>query len=417
MKKITALILHRFVFLLTFCFVLGFNNGAYPFLEYLQRVLIPLLHQFIPWFAWKFLQLGYPITVFTNGSGDTTYDYVLLFVVMLTAIAGTVVWSVLDRKRKSHDQLFYWTTVILRFYVGSMLVHYGLAKLNNGQFPGLSPRTLMSSYGESSPMGLAWRFLGFSEGYKTFMFIAEMMGILLFFRRTATLGALLCLMTSLNIMMINYCFDVPVKLLTTALVSMCLILLSPDIVRLFRLFFLGQTIALNNPKAPEFRKRWMKITKLVLKYVYIAVYIALPFLMSIKVMVSGEAQVNRSALYGAYEIEGIDWKERPDPDDEAEARSWEMLAFDVNDYAVVKEQNGEKVWLTHQVDTVKKTLKIQPSVDPETNYIFTYHRPDHEHLVLDGKLFGRKVTIRLLLKKYQLTEIPFRWINEYPYNR
>jgi uncharacterized membrane protein YphA (DoxX/SURF4 family) len=80
---------------------------------------------------------------------------------------------VIDQKRRSHDQLFYWLTVSLRFYVGFMLVHYGLAKLNNGQFPGPSATGMSITYGDSSPMGLAWRFLGFSEGYKTFMFFAE----------------------------------------------------------------------------------------------------------------------------------------------------------------------------------------------------------------------------------------------------
>ena len=203
MKNTLSIIGIRFVFLLCILFVFCFNNGGLPFLYYITKFSTPLLQEFVPWFAAKFLNLSYTITEFTNGSGDTSYDYVLLLCVLLTAVFGTLIWSVLDRKRKSHKQLFYWLTVLLRFYVGFMLINYGVAKLNNGQFPSPGLGRLMQTYGNSSPMGLAWTFLGYSEGYKWFMFFAEMMGILLLFRKTATLGALLCLMTSLNIMQVR----------------------------------------------------------------------------------------------------------------------------------------------------------------------------------------------------------------------
>ncbi len=87
-------------------------------------------------------------------------------------------------------------------------------------------------------MGLAWSFLGFSQGYNYVMGGAEILsGILLLFRRTTVLGALVTVGVAGNIMAINYCYDVPVKLLSTALVIMALFLLGKDIRRLFNFFF------------------------------------------------------------------------------------------------------------------------------------------------------------------------------------
>ncbi|MGY0037489.1 hypothetical protein [Pedobacter sp. NJ-S-72] len=103
-----------------------------------------------------------------------------------------------------------------------MLIKYGMAKIIKLQFPFPSNYRMIQAYGDSSPMGLAWTFLGFSKGYNLFMGIAEVMGILLLFRRTLTIGAIIALMTTANVMAINYFYDVPVKILSTALVLMCI---------------------------------------------------------------------------------------------------------------------------------------------------------------------------------------------------
>src|SRR5690606_15196635 len=105
-----------------------------------------------------------------------------------------------------------------RYYVAITLITYGLAKFWNGQFPGPRLDSLEQIYGNFSPMGLAWRFFGYSETYKTFMGLAEIIpGLLLLFRRTMVLGALLAIAVTTNIVLVNFSFDVPVKLLSTHL--------------------------------------------------------------------------------------------------------------------------------------------------------------------------------------------------------
>lgn len=384
----------------------------------MEKYTTPLLHSFIPWFAQKYLNLPEQITVFPNGSGDTTYNYVLLLCVLLVALFGTFIWSVLDRKRKSHDQLFYWLIVLLRFYVGFMLVHYGIAKLNEGQFPSLYLGQLSTTYGESSPMGLAWRFLGFSEGYKWFMFTAEIMGVLLFFRKTATIGAFLCLITSANIMAINYFFDVPVKILSTALVIMCLIILSPNIINLIRLFFKGELVKLNQLKSPVFNAKWVRISKLALKYAAILLYIGIPLFTALKIALIDKKPNDKSAVYGAYDIESLKPEKKDSiPDISFLSRKWNFVAFDRKNSAYIRYNNDETAWCIYEVDSVSKSLTISFKDDPKVSYKLNYQFPDSNKLILTGDLFGTPATITLNKKKFILTETKFHWINEYPNNR
>ena len=61
-------------------------------------------------------------------------------------------------------------------------------------------------------------------------------GVSLIFRRTATLGALISFAVLLNVMVLNYCYDVPVKLYSTNLVLMAAFLAAPDFRRLLDFF-------------------------------------------------------------------------------------------------------------------------------------------------------------------------------------
>lgn len=187
------------------------------------------MEQFVPWFGEHILGIPFRVNTGPNGSGDTSYEYLLVFVAFIVAVFGTLIWSLLDRKRPHYKTLYYWLTTGMRYYVGLMLIHYGMIKVIKLQFPAPSFYRLLEPYGESSPMGLAWTFLGFSDGYNLFMGIAEMLAGLLLFRRTLTFGTVITLMTAMNVMAVNYFFDVPVKLLSTHLVFMTLFLLARDI--------------------------------------------------------------------------------------------------------------------------------------------------------------------------------------------
>lgn len=159
----------------------------------LGRPLFFVFKAFVPWFAAHVLKLEKPITIFTNGSGDTTYDYVTMFVYLLLAFFTTIIWSLLDRNRDHYQLLLYWTSVLVRYFLAMNMLIYGFAKVFHLQmaFPMLSE--LIQPLGDKSPMGLAWTYVGFSKEFSFFTGFAEVFaGFFLFFRRTVTFGALRC---------------------------------------------------------------------------------------------------------------------------------------------------------------------------------------------------------------------------------
>lgn len=128
--------------------------------------------------------IKYIIGTEPSGSGDTTYDWLKLLFVLILASFGSFFWGIFSKPTKNYDKLYYYLTLAVRYYVGFLLISYGLVKVFKLQFPAPNLYRLSQEYGDSSPMGLAWTFLGFSKGYNLFMGIAEICSIFLLFRRT-----------------------------------------------------------------------------------------------------------------------------------------------------------------------------------------------------------------------------------------
>lgn len=256
----------RFFFCFFLLLILFMNNGAFPYWDVLFRYPQEGMQWLVLGVAKHVLQITREISTSPTGSGDTTFDWVLLFTLFVTSCIGTVTWSLLDRKRIHYTTLYYWLTVAVRFYVGLMLFNYGMFKVFKSQFPAPMIGRLLQPYGESSPMGLAWTFLGFSEGYNLFMGIAEVLALLLLFRRTMTLGAIITLMTTSNVMAVNYFYDVPVKIISTTLTVMTLFLLMHDAKKLLAFFLTSQPVSLTVIPAPVYKKKFIHIAGLVFKF-------------------------------------------------------------------------------------------------------------------------------------------------------
>ena len=135
----------RFSFSLLILFMFFFNNGTLPFLSIIGRYIDSLLHQFIPWLA-KSWHLSDEVSTKMNGSGDTTYHYMMLLCIGLIVPIVVLIWSFVDRKNKNYQRLYYWLTVCVRFYVGLMLISYGLVKVVQLQFPPPAFGRLLTTY-------------------------------------------------------------------------------------------------------------------------------------------------------------------------------------------------------------------------------------------------------------------------------
>src|SRR3954465_10495982 len=78
----------RFFFVLFSMIIIVANNGAFPFFELIMQYPLEGLQQLVVWLGANVLHLSYPITYFTAGSGDTTYDYIVVLLCFVVALIG-----------------------------------------------------------------------------------------------------------------------------------------------------------------------------------------------------------------------------------------------------------------------------------------------------------------------------------------
>jgi hypothetical protein len=264
--RFTECILFRF----SFCYIVLYYSPT--LLE-----LLPGIGRLIAWAYHSWQQLIYSTVGGGSapqwtGSGDTLAAYISQVVVLVLAFAAGLTWSLLDRHRTSYIRLHGWLKVLARYALAFTLLSYAFAKILPIQFPHLQSSLLTGSYGQSSPMGLLWRFMAFSPAYTAFAGFSELLpAIFLFFRRTALLGSLLAFAVMLNVVMLNFCYDVPVKLHSLNLLALAVFLIAPEARRLSRIFLLNVPVHPSDLSEPAFRRPSTARVALVLKFAVLTV--------------------------------------------------------------------------------------------------------------------------------------------------
>jgi uncharacterized membrane protein YphA (DoxX/SURF4 family) len=421
-------LLFRF-FVSWFLLYIFFNpNGILPGVDEAYNFYITPIHSLITWIGAHILHLSKPVTSFTNGSGDTTYDFLVILLIFVLSALACIVWTLLDRKRGSYTILFYWVTTILRYYLGITMLSYGFAKVFKLQFPYPDLSRMLEPYGESSPMGLAWAYMGYSTGYNLFTGFAEVIaGSLLFFRRTTAIGAFIAFIVVANIMAMNYSFDIPVKLLSTTMVLMSLFLLGDNIRRLFNLFFLGRNTTLSVvPRAP-IRKKSLRITLVVVKCLLVIYSIGGTAYSSLDALNQYGDNTPHTALYGIYNTHSFLLNNDTLAPLQTDTIRWKQLVVDGSPtypYGKIKMMSDSFLSYGIKTDTITHLMTITDYADSNKRWRLHYIYPSKDSLILWGsRLWGKQADsiriamIRYPLKKFRLNSRGYHWINEYPYNR
>ncbi|MCA8830761.1 hypothetical protein [Hymenobacter pini] len=146
---------------------------------------------------------------------------------------------------------------IIALYLSLTLFSYGFSKVFASQFPHLWANQ-DTPPGELTPMRVAWQFFGYSRAYQQFLGWGEVLpAMLLLWRRTRTLGALVAAIVMLNVFVINLCFDVCVKIGSGTYLVLALVLLAQDTDRLWQFLVLHRPAALRSlpATAGRFSKR------------------------------------------------------------------------------------------------------------------------------------------------------------------
>jgi len=285
------------IYIVLYCF--PFPAGALPGLDWAESLWLDLWQgSIVPWIGTHVLGLE-QVEFVPNGSGDTLFHWVQLLTDVALATAGTMLWSILDRSRTHYARLSAWLFLYVRYDIAWEMLRYGLHKVFALQFvTGPTLSRMFETYGESSPFGLSSTFMGSSTTYVVLAGVAETLGgALLFFRRTTTLGALIVVPVMTNAVLMNFCYDLPVKIHSSHILLLTLFLLLPEARRLTHAIVLGRAVEpVSRPGLTS--QGWMRRVRGALKLLVVAGLVVPPVLMNRD---AAARFAERHPLYGVYE--------------------------------------------------------------------------------------------------------------------
>jgi hypothetical protein len=372
------------------------------------------------WFGTHVFGIAHPVPYRLTGSGDRTFDWLHVFTLLSIAVIGTVIWGAVARDRDQHAALYRRFRVFLRFALGTTMLGYGMSKAIPLQMPIDSLTRLVEPFGNFSPMGVLWYSIGASPSYEMFVGLAEICGgLLLMFPLTAPLGALMCLMNTIEVFTLNMTYDVPVKLFAFHLVLMSAFLVAPNAPRLFDFFIRRRATAVRPEPAlgatPAVRRRF-----LIAQLIYVAWAVVLVFYGDITAWKTFGAGAPKSAFYGIWSVDQMTVDGQPRPAVVADTMRWRRVIFQRPTSATLQRMNDAVVNYAAAIDTARRTLTLTAFDSAKTVSPLTYQRPTKEHLLLDGMLDGRAVHLELSYhdpNAYLQRSRGFHWISEVPFNR
>ena len=380
------------------------NNDAY------RR----MWHMIVPWVGQNLLHLQGDMTEVANGSGDQLYDYILLLCLVVVAALATAIWSWVDRKRTNYDQMYEWLRVFMRMILAVAMISYGANKLFRMQFPEPPLYRFVDYYGNSSPMGMLWAFMGMSRPYSLFAGIAEMAGgLLLIVPRFTTLGSLITFAVMSNVWMLNFCYDVPRKIYSTHLVLMSLFLLLPDLRRLLNFFIFNRRTEpssevplLNDPQL----NRWALYFQYGIGVVALAVCLntahvnAVKFATYLPASIRGIWSVDEFTVNGAVRPPLLTDKQR-----------WQRVIFDNPDILYLQGMDSGIGDYFLRIDPARRSFTLTNPTDPSWRATFSYEDPEPDRIVLDGYFNGQHVNAnlsRMDMSRFLLLNRGFHMINQ-----
>jgi hypothetical protein len=372
----------------------------------------------VTWLAGHLLHLK--VSAAFNGSGDKPYNYLEALSYVLVAALAALVWTLLDRRRPNYARLHEWLRVYVRFGLGMIMLLYGTSKVIPTQFSTPSLGRLLEPFGAASPMGLLWTFMGASAAYTIFSGAAEMAGgLLLIARRTTLLGALVCMAVLGNVVMLNFCYDVPVKLFSSHLFLFAFFLAAPDLRRLTGLLLFNRRVEPANETRLFARKRF-HVTALVFRTLFLAGFAVLCLYQTYQAYGTYGAGAPKSPFYGVWNVDELVMDGQARPPLLTDESRWRRLAFDQTSSVTLQLMDDSRRSYPLKLDAPRKTLELTRYDAPGWKSTLTYQRPAPGLLLLAGTFDGHAVRATLHLAdpaKRLLTSRGFHWINEVPFNR
>jgi hypothetical protein len=364
-------------------------------------------------------------------------SFVNWIIIIVLALIGAVAWSRSSYKEQDYNKLYYWLRVIVRYRLAIGIIGYGFIKLFPLQAPFPSISNLNTAYGDFTDWKIFSMSLGIVPHYESFLGGIEIVaGLLLFFRKTATFGALLIVGFTGNVFISNLAYEGGESIYSVYLVTFALFVLWFDAKRVYHL------VSLEKPTEPNKYHPLFTEKQSVIHYsVKVIVIFFFVFLYGFKTYSGYEKDPYQfpktkglTAASGIYNVSEFRINNRLLPYSATDPVRWKDVVFekwatisirsnrpviiDSANYEHVFEKDqdrdyeltgsGGRHYYSYVADTVHHTLSLQ---NKNQHYkgeklSLEYSRPDSSTIILNGIDHDHNtiyVVLSKINKKYPLT--------------
>jgi hypothetical protein len=373
-------------------------------------------------------------------SGPQEYsDWGILF---LIAITGALAWTYIDSRSyhaSNYDKAYYWIRVIVRYRLAIGIIAFGFLKLFPLQAPFPSLSNLNTNYGDFTRWKLFSLSLGVVPSYESFLGGVEILGgLLLFYRRSASVGAIIIANFLGNVFMSNIAYGGGDEVYSLYLISLALFILSYDVKRLADLLVFQRPASPNRYKL-VLTEKWQHRARLALKTVFIFFFVVFygfktrsgykkdPYQFPVTKGLGDASGIYNVSLFRinkdtlAYsKTDPVRWQDvvfekwatlsiRSNRPVALDSNAVERPELQDNDRTYELEGSAGRHYYSYEVDTMHQVLTLH-NKNPHYNgekLVLHYERPEGSQIILSG-IDQNKDSVTVILdrvdKKYLLEE-------------
>ncbi|OYU96970.1 MAG: hypothetical protein CFE21_01390 [Bacteroidetes bacterium B1(2017)] len=368
------------------------NLALFPFQKTITSFLFTPLVQ---WLNPHLFTHGYSLCEF---SSDSQSHYTLALCCFLFALPFT--WLLGSNQNK--EKIYTFLKLVLCYYLAFNLAHYGFDKLVKGQFSLPEPNLLYSTFGSLDKDLLFWSVMGISPTYNYITGGLEIVAaLLLIIPKTRSLGLMASLVMLVHIVILNISFDISVKLFSSTLVTLNLVLVWPQLKSMLAISLGKKVEALPSVKTEIFHSNFWHY---FLKATFIGLGILEIIYPNYKSNTFNDDKVERPFLHGAYEIVEVYLINDSINTKPLNTNLDKRLFFHRDGYIIFEDSKGEMTSYKYQLTSSKNEF-IASSLCVLNNQTYNYTLLPNKNLQLSTQQ-GLNTKVVYIAKPLLWQELP-----------
>jgi hypothetical protein len=400
-------------YLTLFCLVTQISGSLIPnpWVRYRDLGRLWPLREITHWVGRTVFGIDVPLDDVSGG--ETLFFWVQWSWIIAAAGVAALVWSWMARRR-DYASWLPWCTLAVRVALAASMIEYGMTKVIPTQFPAPPLTVLVTPAGDMTLSALLWTTIGSAPAYQIVTGCLEVLaGVLLLLPRTVTLGALLALASLTQVLLLNLTFDIGVKLVTTHLLVLALILLVPT-ARLFAAWvgLRGDMSAIGAD--PTARRPFTSRPAIAAQLLIAAWLLGMQTWINWSFWQVGGGGRPKSVLYGIWNVERLTVDGRLGPPELNDYdRRWRRVIFDDPEAVVFQRTDDSFARYGASIDRGRGTIVLVKGNSRTWTSQFTFDHAADDRLRLDGEMDGHRIQAELQRvdpSAFPLLNSGFRWV-------